>query len=80
MGDLLDKFTKERLKQVGDNQETFGESEIDAIIPLLKELVEGRARGYVLAVEFKDGTRMIHKFRPSIELVEILLDELMGMK
>ena len=75
MGDMLDKFTKERVKQVGENQETFGDSEIDALIPLLKELVEGKARGYVLAVEFKNGTRMIHKFRPSVELVE-----LMGMK
>lgn len=68
---VSEKFTKQRIKEV-ESHETLGTPELDALWPLLKEIIEGKARGYVIGVEYKDGVKMVHKYRASCDLVDMI--------
>ena len=69
--DNLLLFPEKSLKKM-DKQLTFAPEDIEEFKPLLKEISEGKARGFIIAAEFKDGISMKTKSRPSKKLINEL--------
>ena len=68
------EFTEQRIKEVMDDQDSFGVPELEQLEPVLKEIIQGKARGYIIAADFKDGIQFVHKYKPSRELVKMICE------
>lgn len=69
--DILKKFSKQRIKEI-NNHQTISKPELDQLEPLLREIIEGKARSYIIAVEYKDGIQFVHKYQPSLALIKAI--------
>lgn len=57
-----------------DHQRKLDDSptDLEAILPIIKELLSGECRCFIIALETSDGIRLIHRSRNSETLLEAL--------
>lgn len=69
MDKVMEKFTKQRVKEVGDHQ-PLSPHGFDHLEPALREIIKGNVRGYVVGVETLEGALFVSKHQPSRELLK----------
>lgn len=74
MDKLLEKFTKQRIREVGDIK-SLSESALDHLEPALKEIIKGNVHSFIVAVETADGIIFCSKYRPSPSLMEKIIED-----
>lgn len=63
------------MKEVEENraQKQFnGPADLEALLPILKELLDGDVHSFIIALRTRDGITLTHKSRGSEKLMEAL--------
>lgn len=68
----LKEHVEKRIQEVKD-QKRFELADIEEFEPLIKEIVDGKACGFIIAAEFSDGIIMKVKSKPSKSLIKELI-------
>jgi len=67
-----DAFASKRINEIEGKQSTFGTPDYELIKPILKELLKDDYRAVIIAVEGKDGVRLMHRSTNSESLTREL--------
>lgn len=56
----VEKYVNKRIEEIREH-ETFGSPEYEAMLPIIQELQKDSYRAVIIAVETRDGIRLMHR-------------------
>jgi len=71
----LKRHVKARMQEVEanrDQEQFYGPGDMEALLPILKELLDRDVRCFIIALETRDGIILTHRSRNSEHLLEAL--------
>lgn len=73
--EVLKRHVQARMREVEESrQRKFnGPADMEALLPILKELLDGDVRCFIIALETRDGIILTHRSRNSEKLMEKLI-------
>ncbi len=72
--EVLKRHVQARMREVEESrQRKFnGPADMEALLPILKELLDGDVHSFIIALQTRDGITLLHKSRNSEKLLEAL--------